>query len=117
MKIKNKKIIVTGGAGFIGSHLVDRLVSLGNEVVVVDNLASGKSEFLAESKEKIEIVKVDLLKANALSPILEGGDMVFHLAANPVVKIGEKETRLHIDQNIMLTYNVLEAMREKMLTI
>jgi UDP-glucose 4-epimerase len=113
MKLKDKRILVTGGAGFIGSHLVDKLVGQGNEVVVVDNLASGKSEFLAQIKEKIVMENLDLMKPNALSPVLEGCDAVFHLAANPQVKIGEGETRLHIDQNIILTYNVLEAMREK----
>ena len=97
MKLKDKRILVTGGAGFIGSHLVDKLVGQGNEVVVVDNLASGKSEFLAQIKEKIEMENIDLMKPNALSPILEGCDVVFHLAANPQVKIGKGETRLHID--------------------
>lgn len=113
MKLKDKRILVTGGAGFIGSHLVDKLVGQGSEVVVVDNLASGKSEFLDQIKEKIEMENLDLMKPNALSPVLEGCDAVFHLAANPQVKIKEGETRLHIDQNIILTYNVLEAMREK----
>ncbi|MEE9150792.1 MAG: NAD-dependent epimerase/dehydratase family protein [Thermoplasmata archaeon] len=113
MELKNKKILVTGGAGFIGSHLVDKLVSLGNEIVVVDNLSSGKMEFLTDSQEKIEMVNIDLLKPDTLSSVLEGCDVVFHLAANPQVKISEKETRLHIDQNIMLTYNVLESMRKK----
>jgi UDP-glucose 4-epimerase len=112
MELKNKKILITGGAGFIGSHLVDKLVSLGNEVVVADNLSSGKMEFLTPNQEKIDIVNVDLMKQNALSPIFQGCDVVFHLAANPQVKISEKETRLHIDQNIILTYNVLEAIRE-----
>lgn len=112
MKLKNKRILITGGAGFIGSHLVDKLVSLENEIVIVDNLSSGKMDFLTESKEKIEVQNVDLLKIDALLPILKGCDAVFHLAANPMVKISEDQTRLHIDHNIMLTYNVLEAMRK-----
>jgi UDP-glucose 4-epimerase len=112
MELKNKKIIVTGGCGFIGSNLVDKLVNLENKVIVVDNLASGKSEFLSHLQDKIELVNVDLLKPGALSPILEGSHIVFHLAANPQVKITDAQTKLHIDQNIMLTYNVLEAMRE-----
>lgn len=113
MDLKNKKILITGGAGFIGSHLVDRLVSLGNEVVVVDNLSSGKMEFLEEDKDKIQVEKIDLLEPDALLPIMEGCDIVFHLAANPQVKISDDETRIHIEQNIMLTHNILEAMRKK----
>ncbi len=113
MKLHDKKIVITGGAGFIGSHLVDKLVGLGNEVVVVDNMSSGKMEFLADSSEKIELVNLDLLELAAIPPVLDGCDAVFHLAANPQVNISEHETRLHIDQNIILTYNVLEAMRIK----
>ncbi len=104
--------MVTGGAGFIGSHLVDRLVELGNEVIVVDNMTSGKAEFLAQINEKIRIKNIDLMKPKAILPILRGCDSVFHLAANPMVNIKEDETRLHIDSNIMLTFNVLEGMRK-----
>lgn len=112
MELKNKKVLVTGGAGFIGSHLVDKLVGMGCEVTVVDNLASGKMEFLGESMDRIKIESVDLMEPEALSPYLEGCDIIFHLAANPVVNISDDETRLHIDSNIMLTYNVLESMRK-----
>jgi UDP-glucose 4-epimerase len=113
MELKNKKIVVTGGAGFIGSHLVDKLVALGNQVVVVDDLSAGKMEFLENSQDKIEIVKVDLMDPDALLSVLEGTSCVFHLAANPQVKIKDSETRLHIDSNILMTYYVLEAMRKK----
>jgi UDP-glucose 4-epimerase len=97
MKLEKRKILITGGAGFIGSHLTDKLVSLDNEVVIVDNLSSGRMDFLTENKDKIEVQNVDLLKKDALLPILEGCDAVFHLAANPMVKISEDQTRLHID--------------------
>ncbi len=113
MKLQNKKTLITGGAGFIGSHLVDKLVEMGNEVVVVDNLEAGKMEFLGESRDKIRIEKVDLGKPDSLEPIIGGCDVVFHLAANPMVNIKDDETRLHLDSNIMLTFNVLESMRKK----
>ncbi|UCE38369.1 MAG: NAD-dependent epimerase/dehydratase family protein [Thermoplasmata archaeon] len=112
MKLENKKILITGGAGFIGSHLVDKLVGMGNEIVVVDNLAAGKIEFLSNCRDKIQIENVDLGEPEALSPVLEGSDVVVHLAANPMVNIGDDETRLHIDSNIMLTFNLLECMRK-----
>jgi UDP-glucose 4-epimerase len=113
MKLQNKNTLITGGAGFIGSHLVDKLVDMGCEVVVVDNLAAGKMEFLGESRDKIRIENVDLGKPDSLEPIIKGCDVVFHLAANPMVNIKDEETRLHIDSNIMLTFNVLESMRKK----
>jgi UDP-glucose 4-epimerase len=113
MKLQNKKTLITGGAGFIGSHLVDKLVNMGCEVVVVDNLEAGKMEFLGESRDKIQIENVDLGKPDSLEPIIEGCDVVFHLAANPMVNIKDEETRLHLDSNIMLTFNVLESMRKK----
>jgi UDP-glucose 4-epimerase len=113
MKLQNKKALITGGAGFIGSHLVDRLVGMGCEVVVVDNLAAGKMEFLGECRDKITIENVDLCEPDALEPIIKGCDVVFHLAANPMVNIKEEDTRLHLDSNIMLTFNVLESMRKE----
>ncbi|UCF08806.1 MAG: NAD-dependent epimerase/dehydratase family protein [Thermoplasmata archaeon] len=113
MKLKNKKLVVTGGAGFIGSNLVDRMVGLQNEVIVVDNLVSGKSEFLAESRDNIQVVTADLMDPDALMPVLKDCDAIYHFAANPVVQITENQTRMHIDHNIILTYNVLEAMRKR----
>lgn len=113
MKLQNKRVVVTGGAGFIGSHLVDRLVELSNDVVVIDNFSSGKEEFLEQSIEKIEIVRDDLLTPSELNRTLENTDAVFHLAANPEVRIGAQDTRVHLDQNIIVTYNLLEAMKAK----
>ena len=113
MKLEGKKCIVTGGAGFIGSHLVDTLMKMGNEVTVIDNLSSGKMEFLAqhEGKTGFAFEKIDLLNKDALPPILEGKDCVFHLAANPDVRKGSKDTYVHLEQNIITTHNLLEAMR------
>mgnify|MGYP003672366069 FL=1 len=75
-----KKVIVTGGAGFIGSHLVDKLISLGIEVIVLDNLSSGKRENL---NPKAEFIWCDLSKDR---PLFKNVDTVFHLAATPQVQ-------------------------------
>lgn len=110
--MKNK-IIVTGGAGFIGSHIVDRLLSLGNEVTVIDNLSSGRMEFLKANSRNpnFKFIKIDLLDTENLNKAIACADMIYHLAANPDVRLGAADTKVHLEQNIIATYNVLEAMR------
>lgn len=110
--MKNK-IIVTGGAGFIGSHIVDRLLLRGNEVIVIDNLSSGKMEYLKEHIENpdFKFIRLDLLNLDDLKKTIKDADAVFHLAANPDVRLGVSDTRVHLEQNIIATYNLLEAMR------
>ncbi len=104
------RALVTGGAGFIGSHLVDRLLAEGREVVVYDNFSSGKREFIDKN---VRIVEADMLDTSMLNSVLaEGFDEVFHLAANPDVRIGAENTKVHLEQNIMTTFNLIEAMRK-----
>ncbi len=107
------KIMVTGGAGFIGSHIVDRLVRDGHDVVVYDNLSSGKIEFIQEhiNNGSIKFVKADLLDFDTLLKEMVGVDLVYHVAANPDVRLGAHDTKVHMEQNVKATYNVLEAMR------
>jgi UDP-glucose 4-epimerase len=107
------KIIVTGGAGFIGSHMVDKLIAGGNEVTVIDNLSSGKMEFLKHHDQdpNFKLVKLDMLELDKLKNEIKGADMVYHLAANPDVRLGAENTKVHLEQNIIVTYNLLEAMR------
>jgi UDP-glucose 4-epimerase len=111
--LKGKSILVTGGAGFIGSHLVEALLAE-NEVTVLDNFSSGKREFLAphQNNPNFHVIEADLLLPGALEKALNGVDMVFHLAANPDVKLGAENTRVHLEQNVLATYNLLEAMRK-----
>jgi UDP-glucose 4-epimerase len=106
------KIVVTGGAGFIGSHVVDRLVVENHEVVVLDNLSSGHEAFIAphRGKENFQFRKVDLVHDD-VTGFFDGVDEVWHLAANPEVRLGAENTRIHLEQNVIATYNVLEAMR------
>jgi len=104
------KVVVTGGAGFIGSHLVDALVKRGDSVTVLDNFCSGQRDFLEISVENIEIHEVDLLNDD-FSAKLEGAELVFHAAANPEVRIGETQPEIMFEQNVKVTERVLEAMQ------
>ena len=107
------KALVTGGAGFIGSHLIDALLSKGYEVSCIDNFSSGKREFIEHNLERIELYEGDLLRQQDISKAIDGCDVVFHLAANPDVRIGAINTRTHVDNGILATYNLLEEMRKK----
>jgi len=105
--------IVTGGSGFIGSHLVDRLLERGEKVIVLDNLSVNSNEFLETylDKPNFTFQKVDLLKDD-FSDLFNGVETIWHMAANPDVRIGIEDTRIHLEQNILVTYNILEAMRK-----
>ena len=113
MPTKNK-ILVTGGAGFIGSHLVDCLTEKGNRIIVFDNLSSGKIGFIENHFENPDftLIKGDLLDHKAIERACKDIDLVFHVAANPDVRLGASDTKIHFDQNILATYNLLEAMRK-----
>ena len=113
MPTKNK-ILVTGGAGFIGSHLVDCLTEKGNRITVFDNLSSGKIGFIENHLENPDftLIKGDLLDHKAIERACKDIDLVFHVAANPDVRLGASDTKIHFDQNILATYNLLEAMRK-----
>lgn len=113
MKIRGSNIVVTGCAGFIGSHLTDALLAMGNHVVGVDNLSAGRREFMenAEGFQDFQFVQADLLNDD-LKGIFKGADAVMHMAANPDVRSGAKDTLSHYRQNIEVTYRVLEAMKE-----
>jgi len=105
--------LVTGGAGFIGSHLVDRIVDTGDSVKVLDDLSSGRLEFLThhEGNERVTFVKVDLRDLEATAPHFEGVDRVVHLAANPDIRLGTRVTDTDLQHGTVATYNVLESMR------
>lgn len=105
--------LVTGGAGFIGSNLVDRLIADGHRVTVFDNFSTGKPEFLAAagSQPGFRLVKGDLLDTETLTDAMAGQEFVFHLAANADVRFGTDHPRRDLEQNTIVTQNVLEAMR------
>ena len=107
------KAFVSGGAGFIGSNLVDRLLDLGHEVTVYDNLSTGLLQFLeyARDFDRFRLVKGDLLDEDSLSEAMAGHELIFHFEANADVRFGTEHPRRDLEQNTIVTYNVLEAMR------
>lgn len=108
-----KKVFVTGAAGFIGSNLVDRLLSDGYEVVGFDNLSTGKLNFLENALEyaTFTFITGDNLNLEDLTESMIGCDIVFHLAANADVRFGLDHPSKDLNQNTIATFNVLEAMR------
>lgn len=109
----NKQVLVTGGAGFIGSNLVDTLMNLGNNVVVLDNLSTGSKANIEKwlRSKNFSFIEGDLLNKEDVEKAVHNCDTVFHLAANPDVKIGFTDTRIDYEQNVFATYILLETMR------
>ncbi len=108
------KVLVTGGAGFIGSHLVDVLMEAGNEVRVLDDLSAGSIENIKRwlDDERFEFVKGDMRDPEKVRKAVEGADVVFHLAANPEVRIGAQSPELLYESNVTITHNLLSAIRD-----
>ena len=100
------KTLVTGGAGFIGSNLVEELVNQNHEVIVIDNLVAGKEENLADIKNKITFHKETI--ANNIKPILKDVDIVFHLAALPRVQFSIHNPIESHEININGSFNLLK---------
>jgi UDP-glucose 4-epimerase len=109
------KAFITGCAGFIGSHLTDRLLSSGCEVVGFDDFSSGQRRFLESAlrDSRFHLVEGDLLDRGALQAAMRGTDRVFHFAANADVRRGTEQPREDLEQNTIATHNVLESMRSQ----
>jgi UDP-glucose 4-epimerase len=110
MDWKGKHVLVTGGAGFIGSHVADAVLARGARVTVFDDFSTGYREFVAKS-DRVTVVEADLLDAARVTSAMKGVDFVFHMAANADIKDNFALPRKCVDQNIVVTQNVLEAMR------
>ena len=107
-----KNIVVTGGAGFIGSHLVEFLVKKNFKVTVIDNLSNGNLKNLNNFKKKIKFIKCDIRNKNKIFKILKNKDIVFHLAALADIVPSIENPSLYYDVNVTGTRNLLEASRK-----
>jgi UDP-glucose 4-epimerase len=111
MELRGTRVLITGGAGYLGSHLAEACVAEGAVVRLFDNLTAGRRGNVATLLEggKAELVEGDLLTAD-LAEALADVDAVFHLAANPDVRVGAEDARVHFEQNVLATHRLLEAM-------
>jgi UDP-glucose 4-epimerase len=109
------RILVTGAAGFIGSNMVDRLLSAGHSVIGVDNLSTGQRQFLESALRhpQFTLHEADLLDRVSLARAMKEVEIVVHFAANADVRFGTEHPRKDLEQNTVATWNVLEAMREQ----
>ncbi|MGI8624659.1 MAG: NAD-dependent epimerase/dehydratase family protein [Solirubrobacteraceae bacterium] len=106
------RVLITGGAGFIGSTLADRLLEEGIAVAILDDFRSGRREFISGAQDRgAKLFEGDVLDAGVLRRAVEGCDTVFHLQANADVRHGLDHPQLDLHQNTIATSNVLEAMR------
>ena len=106
-------VVVTGAAGFIGSSLVDSLLSQGIEVLGIDNFNTGRIEFLSDALKnpKFTLLRQDLYLDKDLSGAFVGKDAIFHLAANADVRFGPDRPSIDLEQNTITTHQVIEAAR------
>jgi UDP-glucose 4-epimerase len=103
------RCLVTGGAGFIGSHVVDRLLALGHEVRVVDNLSTGDRANLAHVADRIDFQLGDLCEPGIAARVVDGIDVIYHLAALPSVPRSLKDPWGSHDANVNATVHLLQA--------
>ena len=106
---KKTRVLVTGGAGFIGSHLVARLASEGMQVVVLDNLSSGSIENVKDSSDRIQFVKGDIRDQNLVKKLAHEAQVIFHLAANASVPASVSDPEYDFQTNVIGTFNLLHS--------
>lgn len=109
--MNKKNVLVIGGAGFIGSHVVDQLVHGGSTVTVIDNFSTGRPANLAHQKGRVRIVEADITDFNAIAAHFRGQQMVFHIAALADIVPSIVNPRAYYTSNVLGTMNVVEAAR------
>lgn len=109
MNLKNAKVLITGGAGFIGSHLTEMLVKKSGQVTVIDNLSTGNIKNLNSVIKEINFINLDIRDFDKLKPVLRKHDVIFHLAANADVPRSAAEPDFDFTNNVIGTYNVLKS--------
>ena len=107
------KTLVTGGAGFIGSHLVDLLIAEGHKVIVLDNFSTGRPENLSHVANQISLIQCDIALQGKWQDAFEGIDCVFHLAALADIVPSIKQPQAYFQSNVVGTFNVLQAAKQK----
>ena len=107
------KTVVSGGAGFIGSHLVDLLLEEGHQVTVLDNFSTGRPDNLSHVADQIQLIECDLAIQGAWQKVFEEVDWVFHLAALADIVPSIQQPQVYFQSNVNGTFNVLQASKEK----
>ena len=111
--MKGLRAVVTGGAGFIGSYLTEELLNRKCQVTVVDDFSAGTMENIQRLVKNscLKVVREDLKNPRKLDKIVKEHDLIFHLAANPEVRVGQTVPKVHFEENVLVTFNLLEAVR------
>jgi len=109
-----QNVLITGGAGFIGSHLMDAIKPLAAEIYILDNLSNGKLKNIRYyiENEELKFIRTSLHNEDEIIKALEKCEIVFHLAANPEIRTASVYPDIHYRQNIATTFNLLEAIRK-----